>query len=289
MSRVVLAAETRHFLAEVNVTVIWTTFSRAASKVNNPGIACGKRIRRCLAAVTARISLAVWGLCAFTVLVSAQDLAIKSSHTSSFQLRQTNAYNLFRVTSVDSAPTAGSVAITENAIAGLAVISLYGQDWTCTVNSCSRCNALAASASYPAIMVVVVGVAPSVRSTLTNQATVSGGGDSNAASNTALDVTTVAANGYLVACGSNASWKMEMPPGTEKVVAAATGLYAAVAVRSDGTIVSSSYLTSGLAAVPRLTESRMIGCSELRSCAAPRRPQATRQVIPAAMQGHVGI
>src|SRR5205823_4334978 len=75
--------------------------------------------------------------------------------------------------------------------AGMTLSSMSGTGWTCTTNSCNRSDQLASGASYPAIT-VVVNVSSSAAASVTNSATVSGGGD--ASSHTANDVTAVAAN-----------------------------------------------------------------------------------------------
>jgi hypothetical protein len=73
--------------------------------------------------------------------------------------------------------------------------SAAGTNWTCgapvgqTV-SCSRSDALAAGASYENIT-VTVNVAANAPSTVTNSATVSGGGDTTPGNNTATDPTTI--------------------------------------------------------------------------------------------------
>jgi hypothetical protein len=183
------------------------------------------------------ISLTVLSLCALPPLASAQDLTIKSSHTGTFQLGQTNAYYLLRVSNVGSAPISGSVTVTENAPAGLTITSMLGQGWTCTVSFCTRNDALAEGAAYPAIM-VVASVAQSAGSSLTNQATVSGGGDTNAANNTASDLTAVAANGYPVAWGTNEYGQSIVPAGLSNVVAIQAGSCChSLALKSNGTVV----------------------------------------------------
>jgi len=62
--------------------------------------------------------------------------------------------------------------------------------------TCSRNDALAASTSYPAIT-VTVSVNSNAAASVTNSASVSGGGDLNAANNTANDPTTVNPSGLI--------------------------------------------------------------------------------------------
>src|SRR5947209_18800229 len=73
---------------------------------------------------------------------------------------------------------------------------LTGTGWTCTLATltCTRSDALAASASYPAIT-LTVNVAGNAPASVTNTATVSGGGETNTANDSASDVTTINAAG----------------------------------------------------------------------------------------------
>src|SRR5437764_417758 len=73
---------------------------------------------------------------------------------------------------------------------------MSGTNWNCTFSTltCTRSDALAAGASYPAIT-LTVNVAGNASASVTNTATVSGGGETNQANDTANDVTTVTAAG----------------------------------------------------------------------------------------------
>src|SRR5438552_813971 len=72
--------------------------------------------------------------------------------------------------------------------------ALGGSGWSCDVPTltCTLSDALAASASFPSIT-LTVNVAANAPASVTNTATVSGGGDTNAANNTASDPTTITA------------------------------------------------------------------------------------------------
>jgi hypothetical protein len=75
---------------------------------------------------------------------------------------------------------------------GLTATQLSGSGWTCTLSPlrCQRSNALSAGSSYPTIT-LKVNVANNAPSSVTNSATVSGGGDSNTTNNTANDLTQI--------------------------------------------------------------------------------------------------
>ena len=98
-----------------------------------------------------------------------------------------------------------------------------GAGWTCTPgsSSCTRANALAASASYAPIT-LAVNVATTAASSVTNTATVSGGGETNTANDIASDVTIVdaladfsiaaTASAETVNKGSKAAYKFTLTP-----------------------------------------------------------------------------
>jgi len=71
--------------------------------------------------------------------------------------------------------TTGTVTVTENPPAGLTLVSMSGDNWSCAGNTCSRGDSLAAGASYDAIT-VTVNVPSTTTSQVTNQVSVSGGG-----------------------------------------------------------------------------------------------------------------
>ena len=194
-------------------------------------------MRSCIAAAADWLFIAFLGLAAFSPQASAQDLTIKSTHTGAFLLGQTNAYYLIWVRNAGSAPTSGLVSVTENAPAGLTITSMSGFGWTCTANSCGSTDPLAAGASYPAIIVLAT-VAGSAPASVTNQVTVSGGGDRNAANNTATDVTAIAARGWLASWGEDTYGRTggpDYPP--PNLVAVAPGVDHTLALKSDGTVV----------------------------------------------------
>jgi hypothetical protein len=84
------------------------------------------------------------------------------------------------------------VTVVDTLPAGLTATAISGTGWTCTLATltCTRSDVLAPGASYPAIT-LTVSVASSASSTLTNSATVSGGGETNTANDTASDSTSV--------------------------------------------------------------------------------------------------
>jgi uncharacterized repeat protein (TIGR01451 family) len=117
------------------------------------------------------------------------DLTIQKSHGGTFVQGQTGTYTL-TVRNVGGSPTSGQVTVTETPPAGLTVTSMTGTGWACATPTCARSDALAAGQSYEAIT-VTVSVSATAPASLTNVATVGGGGETNTANNSASDPTTV--------------------------------------------------------------------------------------------------
>jgi uncharacterized protein (TIGR03437 family) len=118
------------------------------------------------------------------------DLTISESHTGSFAPGHTGAIYTITVTNAGVGTTLGPVSVADFLPSGLTATAIGGTGWNClpVTLTCARADALAPSGSYPPIT-VTVDVAASVASSVINVATVSGGGDSNTANNTARDLT----------------------------------------------------------------------------------------------------
>jgi len=133
------------------------------------------------------------GLPASVKLISPlPSLGIGKTHTGNFIQGQTGAIYTVTVSNAPgSAPTSGTVTVTETLPGGLTLTSMAGTGWNCASNSCARPDSLAAGASYPPIT-VTVNVAVNASSPQVNSVSVSGGG--SAAAN-AIDSTMIAAAG----------------------------------------------------------------------------------------------
>ena len=127
-----------------------------------------------------------------TAVVQFPDLTVTKSHTGSFTQGQTGASYTIAVSNAAGVATSGSVTVTDTLPVGLTATAIGGSGWTCTLGTltCTRSDALAASASFPAIT-LTVDVANNAAASITNTATVSGGGELITANDTANDVTTV--------------------------------------------------------------------------------------------------
>lgn len=128
--------------------------------------------------------------------VLASDLTISKTHTGNFAQGQRNVSYTLTVQNVGAAPTTGLVTVTENVPAGLTLVSMQGQDWSCSGNTCTRGDVLSPGMPYSPIQ-AIFDVGFNALS-LVNTATVAGGAEANVANNTASDPTTISASSDLL-------------------------------------------------------------------------------------------
>ena len=123
------------------------------------------------------------------------DLVLNKTHSGNFVQGQTGATYTLTVSNVGGAATAGTVTVKDTLPAGLTASAIAGTSWSCTLATltCTRTDALAAGASYPPIT-LTVNVASTAPASVTNSASVSGGGETNTANDTAADITNIASN-----------------------------------------------------------------------------------------------
>ena len=126
--------------------------------------------------------------------VGTPDLILTKTHSGNFVQGQIGASFSIMVSNGGTGITSGTVAVTDALPAGLMATGMSGTGWNCTLGSlsCTRSDALGASGSYPTIT-LTVNVGSNAAASVTNTATVSGGGESNTANDSASDVTTVGA------------------------------------------------------------------------------------------------
>jgi mucin-19 len=138
--------------------------------------------------------------------VSAADITISKSHVGNFFQTQIGAIYTITVSNVGTTPSAGTVTVVDTLPASLTATAMSGTGWTCTVATltCTRNDVLANGATYPAIT-LTVNVAANAPASVTNTATVSGGGDVNPANNTANDVTTISTVFLTITPGTNSA------------------------------------------------------------------------------------
>jgi uncharacterized repeat protein (TIGR01451 family) len=136
------------------------------------------------------------------------DLTIIKSHSGNFMVGSDGNYS-FTVSNIGSASTSGTITVTDTLPTGLTVnggaaggITEGGTNaanWTCNSNAatpqvitCTSTTAIAASGSSVFNFAVNVGLGTAVGvNSITNTATVSGGGETNTTNNSSSDPTTV--------------------------------------------------------------------------------------------------
>jgi uncharacterized repeat protein (TIGR01451 family) len=128
----------------------------------------------------------------YTLASGNPDLTIVKSHTGSFTQGDTGDTYSLVVTNSGGAATNGMVTVTDILPAGLTATVMSGTGWSCTqpAGPCTRSDALNPGASYPAIT-LTVNVAANAPSSVTNTATVAGGGEVNTGNDTATDLTNI--------------------------------------------------------------------------------------------------
>jgi uncharacterized repeat protein (TIGR01451 family) len=131
------------------------------------------------------------GTATASVQVVTPDLTITSTHTGNFLRPQTGATYTLTVTNSGASTTTALVTVTDTLPAGLTATSMDGgPNWFCTLSplQCTRGDNLDPTLSYDPIT-LTVDVASNAGATVTNTATVSGGGEADTSNDTATDPT----------------------------------------------------------------------------------------------------
>ncbi len=199
----------------------------------------------------------------------APDLAIAKTHSGNATQGQTGFVYTITVQNVGNAPTSGLVTVSDTLPTGLTATGVTGSGWSCSggaTPTCTRSDALAASASYPPIT-LTVNVAANAPANITNTATVSGGGDTNAANNTASDPTLVAP-----AAGGADLAIAKAHVGNAR--AGQVGFVYTITVNNAGTIASSGTVTVTDLLPPKLTATAIGGPGW--ACSLGATPSCTR-------------
>ena len=138
------------------------------------------------------------------------DLTLAKSHVGNFGQGQIGAQYTITASNLGNVATTGTVTVTDTLPTGMTATAAAGTGWTCVittpanlVTTCTRSDALAAGSSYP-VITLTVNVIGTATTPLVNSVTVSGGGDTNAANNTATDSTIIAAKPDLTIAKTHA-------------------------------------------------------------------------------------
>ena len=129
-----------------------------------------------------------------TLINGIPDMTILKQHFGNFTQGEIgDTYKTHRLPIAEGAASAGTVTVVDTLPTGLTATAISGTGWTCTLATltCTRADSIGQGASYPQIT-LTVNVAANAPATVTNTATVSGGGETNTSNNTSSDLTTVA-------------------------------------------------------------------------------------------------
>jgi len=165
-------------------------------------------------------------------------LTIAKTHTGSFNLGQQGATYTVTVSNIGSAPTSGTVTVTETAPSGETLVSMAGTGWTCASGgtTCTRSDALANGSSYPPIT-VTVNVRATATSPQVNSVMVSGG---LSASATATDSTIILFPALGITKTHTGSFNLGQTAATYTVTVSNTG-----AAPTVGTVTVTDTVPSG--------------------------------------------
>jgi uncharacterized repeat protein (TIGR01451 family) len=176
-----------------------------------------------------------------TANVSGPILKITKSHTGNFN--QTGVYNI-TVSNVGALATVGSVTMQDFLPFGLTATAVSGAGWGCsqlptTFLSCTRSDSLNSGGSYPTLGVTV---SVNTSGTITNSASVSGGGD--LATHFASDTTTVNGSNAVLAITKTHTGSFTVgQTGSYTIAVSNTGTGA-----TSGTVTLQDFLPFGLTA-----------------------------------------
>lgn len=189
-----------------------------------------------------------------TDVTTVPDLTVLSTHFHTFAPGQEGATYELTVTNIGGAPTSGVVTVSDTLPAGLTATAIGGDGWSCNLSilTCTRSSALAGSSSYPPVFVTVnVSSSFANGTTVTNRATVSGGGDLNNSNNTSLDSTTIGSAIDMVISGNT---------GTPTFNGGQIGAtYNIVAVNSGSQPTNGALVSVAVVLPPKVTASSFTG------------------------------
>lgn len=184
-----------------------------------------------------------------TTTVSAADLTLAKTHTGSFTVGSTGTYS-FTVANGGETASSGAITVTDTLPTGLSyagsVGGTNGVNWSCSASgqtvTCTSSAVIAAGSSSTFTFNVTVGTstAPGTNS-VTNTASVSGGGDSNTTNNAASDPTTILSSNLTISKTHTPTSFIRGSTGTYTLTVGNTGTAA-----TSGTITVTDTLPAGL-------------------------------------------
>jgi uncharacterized repeat protein (TIGR01451 family) len=179
-----------------------------------------------------------------TAAVQQPDLAVALAHSGTFKQGDLGDAYTLTVSNVGLSATNAAVSLVDTLPAGLSATAMTGAGWTVNLSTltATRSDVLAAGASYPPVT-VVVNVAANASTSVTNKATVSGGGETNTTNDTASDVTTIQQPDLAVALTQGGTFKQGDTGDSYTITVSNVGL-----VSANGAVNLSDSLPAGLTA-----------------------------------------
>jgi uncharacterized repeat protein (TIGR01451 family) len=147
-----------------------------------------------------------------TFVEQVADLAVTKTHSGPFIQGDTAAANdIYTITVnnlINHGPTLGAsapVTLADTLPTGLTAISMSGTNWVCDLptTTCTSNDVIQSGSNFPAITLQVSVAINTATPTVTNSATVSGGGELNTANDTTTDPTTITPAPNLQATKTN--------------------------------------------------------------------------------------
>jgi len=158
-----------------------------------PGVSYGSTAGAGGTSTTTATLSQVTGIQSAAVCTTLADLKITKTHAGTFTRGGTASFTL-TVQNVSTNASSGTVTVTDTLPLGLTLTTASGTGWTCSVSgqslTCTRSDALAGGASYAAIT-ASAGVSQTAPATVSNTATVRGGGATDPLKNTSTDTASV--------------------------------------------------------------------------------------------------
>lgn len=145
-----------------------------------------------------------------TNIIQFPDLVVSIGQNGPFSQGQVNAQYLLGVQNVNSVASSGAVTVTDTLPSGLTATAINGTGWTCSTLpalSCTRSDPLGGGAFYPPIT-LAVNVDPAAPPSVTNTASVSGGGEVNTGNDSASNLTAISPPTPDVAISASHSAKL---------------------------------------------------------------------------------
>ena len=129
------------------------------------------------------------------VASAAADLQLTKTHSGNFIVGANASYTLTVNNTAGSAATSGTITVTDTLPAGLTFVSGTGTGWACSAAgqnvTCTSSTVINAGTTSPNPITLTAAVAAAAVPSVSNTATVSGGGETNNTNNNATDVATV--------------------------------------------------------------------------------------------------